>query len=89
MIFFNVVMGVIGALKVFDLAYAFSVAQAQPAPGGPARATLFYGLNLYQQAFGYFHMGLASAMAWLLFACILLITAVNFRVGRRWVHYGD
>jgi len=88
-IFFNVVMGVIGALKVFDLAYAFSVAQAQPAPGGPARATLFYGLNLYQQAFGYFHMGLASAMAWLLFVCILLITAVNFRVGRRWVHYGD
>src|ERR1019366_8824226 len=88
-IFFNVVMGVIGALKVFDLAYAFSVAQAQPAPGGPARATLFYGLNLYQQAFGYFHMGLASAMAWVLFAFILLLTVVNFRLGRRWVHYGD
>ncbi len=88
-IFFNVVMGVIGALKVFDLAYAFSVAQAQPAPGGPARATLFYGLNLYQQAFGYFHMGLASALAWLLFVFILVITFVNFRVGRRWVHYGD
>ena len=88
-IFFNVVMGVIGALKVFDLAYAFSVAQAQPAPGGPARATLFYGLNLYQQAFGYFHMGLASAMAWLLFAVILVITVINFRLGRRWVHYGD
>ena len=86
---FNVVMGVIGALKVFDLAYAFSVAQAQPSPGGPARATLFYGLNLYQQAFGYFHMGLASAMAWVLFAFILVITALNFRLSRRWVHYGD
>lgn len=87
-IFFNVVMGVIGALKVFDLAYAFGAAQGLT-PGGPARATLFYGLNLYQQAFTYFHMGLASAMAWLLFAVILLITWLNFRLGRRWVHYGD
>jgi len=87
-IFFNLVMGVIGALKVFDLAYAFGAAQGLT-PGGPARATLFYGLNLYQQAFTYFHMGLASAMAWLLFAVILLITWLNFRLGRRWVHYGD
>jgi len=87
-LFFNLVMGVIGALKVFDLAYAFSAVQAQ-APGGPARATLFYGLNLYQQAFGFFHMGLASAMAWLLFAFTLAITLLNFRIGRRWVHYGD
>ena len=55
----------------------------------PVRATLFYGLNLYQQAFGYFHMGLASAMAWLLFAFILVVTFINFRVSRRWVHYGD
>jgi multiple sugar transport system permease protein len=87
-LFFNLVMGVIAALKVFDLAYAFSVVQGL-APGGPARATLFYGLNLYQQAFGFFHLGLASAMAWLLFAFILLVTALNFRLGRRWVHYGD
>ena len=87
-IFFNLVMGVIGALKVFDLAYAFGAAQGLT-PGGPARATLFYGLNLYQQAFAYFHMGLASAMAWLLFAVILLITWLNFHLGRRWVHYGD
>jgi multiple sugar transport system permease protein len=88
-LFFNLVMGGIGALKVFDLAYAFSVAQGLGTPGGPARATLFYGLNLYQQAFGFFHMGLASAMAWLLFAFILVVTALNFRIGRRWVHYGD
>lgn len=85
-LFFNLVMGVIGALKVFDLAYAFGAAQGL-VPGGPARATLFYGLNLYQQAFTYFHMGLASAMAWLLFAVILGLTWFNFRLGRRWVHY--
>lgn len=88
-ILFNVVMGVISALKVFDLAYAFGVAQAQLTPGGPARATLFYGLNLYQQAFSYFHMGLASAMAWLLFVFIVLITLGNFRLSRRWVHYAE
>lgn len=87
-LFFNIVMGVIGALKVFDLAYAFGAAQGL-IPGGPARATLFYGLNLYQQAFTYFHMGLASAMAWLLFAVIIGLTWLNFRLGRRWVHYGD
>ena len=88
-IFFNVVMGVIAALKVFDIAYAFGVAQGQPVPGGPARATLFYGLNLYQQAFDYFHMGLASAMAWVLFAFIMMVTVINFRLSRRWVHYAD
>ncbi len=87
-LFFNLVMGVIGALKVFDLAYAFGAAQGL-IPGGPARATLFYGLNLYQQAFTYFHMGLASAMAWMLFAVIVVITWLNFRLSRRWVHYGD
>ena len=83
-----VVMGIIGALKVFDLAYAYGAAQGLE-PGGPARATLFYGLNLYQQAFTYFPMGLASAMAWLLFALIVILTELNFRLGRRWVHYGD
>jgi multiple sugar transport system permease protein len=87
-LFFNLIMGIIGALKVFDLAYAFGAAQGL-VPGGPARATLFFGLNLYQQAFTYFHMGLASAMAWLLFASIVLITWFNFHLGRRWVHYGD
>jgi multiple sugar transport system permease protein len=87
-VFFNAVMGIIGALKVFDIAYTFGAAQGKP-PGGPARATLFYGLNLYEQAFGYFHMGLASAMAWLLFAVVLVITVLAFRIGRRWVHYGD
>jgi multiple sugar transport system permease protein len=87
-LFFNLIMGMIAALKVFDLAYAFSITQNLP-PGGPARATLFYGLNLYQQAFGFFHMGLASAMAWLLFLFVMAVTALNFRFSRRWVHYDN
>lgn len=84
--FFNLVMGVIGALKVFDLAYAVGAAQGQ-VPGGPARATLFYVLHLYQMAFNYFHMGPASAMAWILFVVVLALTALNFILGKRWVHY--
>ena len=85
-LFFNLVMGVIASLKVFDLAYAVGAAQAQ-VPGGPARATLFYVLHLYQMAFNYFHMGPASAMAWMLFVVVLSLTALNFVLGRKWVHY--
>ena len=57
--------------------------------GGPARATLFYVLNLYEKAFGHFHMGLASAMAWILFGAIAVLTAVNFRLSRLWVKEGS
>jgi multiple sugar transport system permease protein len=84
-VFFNLTMGLIGALKAFDSAYVFGMTSGGM-PGGPARATLFYVLNLYLKAFNYFHMGLASAMAWLLFTAILLLTWLNFRLARRWVH---
>src|SRR5205814_5153107 len=84
-LFFNLVMGLIGALKVFDSAYVFGSVGGS-GPGGPARATLFYALNLYIKAFTHFHMGLASAMASLLFLAILGLTATNFWLGRRWVH---
>jgi len=84
-LFFNLVMGIIGALKVFDLAFVTS-STAGVGAGGPARATLFYTLNLYQKSFNYFHMGLGSAMAWMLFVTILLLTAINFVLGKRWVH---
>jgi multiple sugar transport system permease protein len=86
-VFFNLVMGLIGAAKAFDSAYVFGMTSGG-VPGGPARATLFYVLNLYLKAFNYFHMGLASAMAWLLFAAIMLLTWLNFRLARRWVHTG-
>jgi multiple sugar transport system permease protein len=88
-LFFNLVMGIIGALKAFDLALVTSTAAGAGTgaqPGGPARATLLYTLYLYQKSFNYFHMGLGSAMAWMLFAIILLLTAINFILGKRWVH---
>lgn len=86
-VFFNLVMGLIGASKAFDSAYVFGMTSTG-VPGGPARATLFYVLNLYLKAFNYFHMGLASAMAWLLFLVVVLLTWLNFRLAKRWVHTG-
>ena len=84
--FFNLIMGIIGSLRVFDLAYAFGAAQGK-IPGGPAQSTLFYVLNLYQKAFNYFHLGLASAMAWILFLATVGLTWLNFRMSSKWVHH--
>ena len=84
-LFFNLVMGTIGALKVFDQAFTFGTT-AVARLGAPGRSTLFYVLNMYQKSFNYFHMGLGSAMAWMLFLVILALTAVNFWAGRKWVH---
>ena len=55
--------------------------------GGPANATLFYILYLYRQAFQYFNMGYASALAWLFFLVVLLLTLFTFRSARSWVYY--
>ncbi len=55
--------------------------------GGPNNATLFYALNLFRNAFEYFKLGKASAMAWVLFVILLIITAIQFWGSKRWVHY--
>ena len=83
-IFFNFVMQTIGAFQAFTPAYIISGGQ-----GGPADATLFYTLYLYEQAFTNFQMGYASAMAWVLVAIIAVVTAISFFSARYWVHYGD
>ncbi len=82
-IFFNVVMGLIGALQVFALPYVLT-----DGAGGPARSTLFYTMYLYNSAFRYLRMGYACAMAWLLFLMILGLTLLVYRVSRKRVHYG-
>ncbi len=78
--FFNVVMGIIGAFRVFGMAY---VATA----GGPAFATWFYALHLYRMAFNSFDMGYASALAWILFVITMIVTAFQFKFAGRWVYY--
>jgi multiple sugar transport system permease protein len=54
--------------------------------GGPSNATLFYMLHLYNNAFRYFKMGYASALAWVLFAIIVFFTIIQFRLSRLWVY---
>ncbi|WP_285246617.1 sugar ABC transporter permease [Pseudarthrobacter sp. efr-133-R2A-89] len=83
-IFFNLVLGLIGSLQVFTQGYVFSGGS-----GGPADSTLFYNLYLYQQGFQRFDMGYASAMAWVMFVVIAVFTAINFFASKYWVFYDD
>ncbi len=83
-IFFNLIMGIIGAFKAFTSAYVVSGGN-----GGPLDSTLFYTLYLYQKGFTDFEMGYASAMAWVLLIIIAACTALVFRSSRLWVHYDD
>ena len=80
MIFFNMVLGIVGSFQVFTTAYIMT-------GGGPANATLFYVLYLFRQAFEEFRMGYASAMAWVLFVILLAFTGIQFWQAKRWVHY--
>jgi len=82
-ILFTFITGMIGALQVFTQAYVMS----DRGRGGPHYASLFYGLYLFQNAFRYFKMGYASAMAWVLFIIILLLTLLTFRVSSERVFY--
>ncbi len=87
-IFFIVITHTISALQMFDQAYTMFYGPQQKATASDE--SLVYMVYLFQQAFQFFKMGFASAMAWLLFLIILLITAVQIRVGNRFVYYeGD
>lgn len=79
-IFYNLVMGVIGTFQYFTNAYVMT-------SGGPAEATLFYNLNLYNYAFRYMDMGYASALAWILFVIVLVLTLLIFHSSAAWVYY--
>ena len=81
-VFFNAIVQTIDAFKAFTPAFIIS-----EGTGGPVRATLFYTLYLYLEAFAYFRMGYASALAWFLFVIILVFTLIQVRLSRRWVYY--
>ena len=83
-IFFNLVLQLIGAFQSFTQAFVVSAGT-----GGPADSTLFYTLYLYQRGFGQFQMGYAAAMAWLLVVIVGALTAVNFFLSKDWVFYDD
>jgi multiple sugar transport system permease protein len=81
-IYFNVVMGVIGAFQAFAQALIMT-----DSTGKPEQATLFYVLQLYNVGFQDLRMGYASAMAWVLFVIILLLTYAATQLSKRWVTY--
>ena len=82
-LFFNLVLGIIGALKVFTLAFVATL-------GGPSYSTWFYALHIYRQAFEYFRMGYGSALAWIFVVILLVFTLIQLRLSDRWVYYaGD
>ncbi|MET3545672.1 multiple sugar transport system permease protein [Paenibacillus favisporus] len=82
-IFFNLIMGIINGFQVFSQAYVMT-------NGGPNNASLFYVFYLYREAFQFSRMGSASAIAWVLFVIIMILTYVVFRTSNKWVYYeGD
>jgi multiple sugar transport system permease protein len=81
-VFFNAIIQTIEGFKSFTPAFIIS-----GGTGNPVNSTLFYSLYLYQEAFGFFRMGYASALAWVLLAVVAAFTAVSFLTSRFWVHY--
>lgn len=79
-ILFNLIMGIIGAMQSFSHFYIMT-------KGGPNNATLTFMLYLYRQAFDFGRLGYGSALAWLLFIILTLVTGLVFRSSSAWVHY--
>jgi multiple sugar transport system permease protein len=77
---FNVVTMLIGSLQEFAGPFVMT-------GGGPNNSTLLYGVYLYRRAFMDLRMGVASAMAWILFLLVLALTLVIFRLSQRYVFY--
>ena len=82
-IFFNLVMSVIGTFQYFTQAFVISNGS-----GGPEDSTLFYALYMFKRCWKYMDMGYGSAMAWVLFIIVMISTGLIFRTQKRWVHYG-
>ena len=83
-VFFNAIIQTIEAFKSFTPAFIIS-----GGTGNPINSTLFYTLYLYQEAFGFFRMGYASALAWVLLALVGVFTAFSFLTSKYWVHYDE
>lgn len=78
--FFNLVLGVIGSFQTFTSAFIIT-------KGGPVNSTYMYALFLYEKAFKHYQMGYASALAWILLAIVAVLTVLNFLASRYWVFY--
>lgn len=83
-ILFNLIMGIIGSFQVFGTAF---VATGSANSAGPLNSLLMYMILLYRNAFRYFNMGYASAMALVMFLVLVLITLLTIRSSSQWVYY--
>ena len=79
-IFFNMLLGFIGAFQTFNSAYLMT-------DGGPNYASYFIGFYIYNEAFGSLRMGRGAALAWMLFVVLMAFTLLQFYLSRRWVYY--
>ncbi len=79
-LFFNLILGIIGALQVFTVAFVAT-------NGGPDYGSWFIALHIYQQAFAYLRLGYGAALAWVFLILVLILTLINFAFSRRWVFY--
>jgi ABC-type sugar transport system permease subunit len=79
-LFFGIVLTAITSLQVFDQVYALT-------RGGPGAATQTLGYKIYRDGFISYNFGYASSVAWILFVIIMVLTAIQLRLQRKWVHY--
>ncbi|MGA2443440.1 MAG: sugar ABC transporter permease [Tepidisphaeraceae bacterium] len=80
-IFFNLIMAIIGTFSILTIPYIIT-------SGGPNKATYFYTMFNYDEAFKYLNMGYASALAWIQLAITMVLTGLAFWSAKKWVHYG-
>jgi len=81
-VLFNLVMQMVNAFQEFTGAFVIT-------SGGPMKSTYLYALKLYEEAFTFFKMGYASALSWVLFLLIMVVTGIIFKTSNRWVYYED
>ena len=81
-IFFNLIMQTIQALQNFTSAFVIT-------NGGPLKSTYVLGMKLYKEGFSYFKMGYASAISWVIFLMVMVVTLLLFKSSSGWVHYED
>ena len=81
-VFYNMIMAIINSMQTFTQVYIMT-------EGGPNNASLFYTLLLYRTAFKDQQMGFASAMAWLFFIVVAVLTMLAFKLSDKWVFYGE
>jgi multiple sugar transport system permease protein len=84
---FMAITGIIGTFQIFTTVYIVGGTGSGSTSGSPQGSLLFYGLYLYANAFTYFKMGYAAAMAWILFLIILVITIIMIKTSAYWTHY--